>query len=106
MRLRDSEHDAEVRTTIIVPPLADAGHDITHREEKCARRVDWNGKREEIPGARGFGSGAYIACLSLRYSCPAVGSEARGNAFIEGDIAHTYDAAEERGPRVEEGEGL
>jgi hypothetical protein len=70
------------------------------------RRLDWDGKREEIPGTCRFRREAYEAPLSLGDGRPAVGGEARGNAFLEGDIVDAYDAAEERGTRGEEGEGL
>jgi hypothetical protein len=96
------EHDAEVGTTVIVPPFANARNGVAHCEENRARRLDWYGKREEIPGA----SGAFEAPLSLRDGRPAVGGEARENAFLEGDIVDAYDAAEERWTRGEEGEGL
>jgi hypothetical protein len=100
------EHDAEVGTTVIVPPFANAGNSVAHCEVNFAWRLDRGGKRKEIPGAGSFRSGAYEACLSLGDGRPAVGGEAHGNALLEGDIAHAYDAAEERELRGEEGEGL
>jgi len=103
------EHEAEVRTAVIIPPLACAWYCVADREEKrrAGSRFERDGEGEEVPGRVERGRRrADVARLGIRDGRPVVGGEARRDGFLEGDVAHAYGAAEERGSRGEEGEGL
>ncbi len=107
---RGRYHGAEVRSAIVVPPVAGAGHGVAHREEERAPwartgHLEWDGECENVPVGVAC-RGADVARVRLRDSRPSVSGEARDDGLLECDVAYVYDATQQGGPRRVEGNGF